>query len=202
MDTDAPSVALAEWAAVCAALSTGETLITVRKGGIHERGGGVFAPEHRRFWLLPSFEHQRADRLIPAVARYVAADPQPGFHALPAWADVARTWRVTDPDRLAALGDLLPFSHAETMARFLYRESPFIFVLALRVQRLALPAVIPDRPRYAGCRSWIELDDQPQPGAALPAISDEDFAAKLKILDDTLRDPWPVEPKPKLARRA
>ena len=73
-----PAVALQEWAAICERLGDGRQVCIVRKGGIHERGGGIFALEHDRFALLPTYLHQDAARLRPGTA--VPTDPSPGIH--------------------------------------------------------------------------------------------------------------------------
>ena len=53
---------LQEWAVCCRALGEGRLILTVRKGGIHERGGGLFALEQQRFALMPTYLHQDATR--------------------------------------------------------------------------------------------------------------------------------------------
>ena len=60
-------VALKEWAVTVRALAEGEQLVTLRKGGIREENKH-FEIEHDRFFLYPTFDHQRND-LIRAVAR-------------------------------------------------------------------------------------------------------------------------------------
>jgi hypothetical protein len=171
------SVALQEWSACCRALTGGALTLLVRKGGIHERGGGLFAPEHDRFALLPSYLHQDPFRLRPAYDGLVGPDPRPGTHLVPGWAAVERTWKVTDLDRLLALGDDLLWTADELATRFRYRDQPWLFVLLLRVQRFPEPVVIPDHPAYAGCRSWIPLRDPVPTVPADPVLDDAAFTA-------------------------
>jgi hypothetical protein len=151
--------------------------LLVRKGGIHERGGGLFVPEHDRFALLPTYLHQDPSRLRPPYAGLVGPDPRPGTHLIPGWASVERTWKVTDLDRLLALGDDLLWTADELATRFHYRDQPWLFVLLLRVRRFAEPVAIPDHPAYAGCRSWIPLRDPLPAAASAPALDDLAFAA-------------------------
>src|SRR4029078_10873926 len=49
-----------EWAVTVRALAEGEQLITLRKGGIREESKH-FEIEHERFFLYPTFDHQRKD---------------------------------------------------------------------------------------------------------------------------------------------
>ena len=53
-------IAFKEWAVTVRALAEGEQLVTLRKGGIRE-SDRHFALEHDRFFLYPTFDHQRND---------------------------------------------------------------------------------------------------------------------------------------------
>src|ERR1051326_6067116 len=54
--------AFKEWAVACDALRDGRQILLIRKGGIRE-DGGVFRMTDAEFFLLPTFEHQKADLL-------------------------------------------------------------------------------------------------------------------------------------------
>ena len=51
-------IAFKEWAVTVRALSEGEQLVTLRKGGIREENKH-FELEHEQFFLYPTFDHQR-----------------------------------------------------------------------------------------------------------------------------------------------
>ena len=55
--------ALKEWAVTIAALEAGDQVLIVRKGGIGEKR---FELPHPRFYLFPTFEHQRPELVKPA----------------------------------------------------------------------------------------------------------------------------------------
>src|SRR5882672_7459112 len=57
---DSMPIAFKEWAVTVRALAEGEQLLTLRKGGIRETGKH-FRVEHDRFFLYPTFDHQRYD---------------------------------------------------------------------------------------------------------------------------------------------
>src|SRR3954462_11934892 len=57
---DSMPIAFKEWAVTVRALAEGEQLLTLRKGGIRETGKH-FRLEHDRFFLYPTFDHQRGD---------------------------------------------------------------------------------------------------------------------------------------------
>ena len=110
-------IAFKEWAVTVRALAEGEQLVTLRKGGIREPEKH-FALEHDRFFLYPTFDHQRGDlvreshrpELRRALEEGVWADGEPPPHAvlragaiqqpdrvrIRAWAEVAAAWTVTD----------------------------------------------------------------------------------------------------------
>src|SRR5919205_163866 len=111
-------IAFKEWAVTVRALAEGEQLLTLRKGGVHEPSK-QFELEHNRFFLYPTFDHQRSDlvreshqpELRRALEEGVWADGEPPAHALAldggisqpdrvrirAWAEVAGAWTVEDP---------------------------------------------------------------------------------------------------------
>jgi hypothetical protein len=183
-------VGLQEWAVTCSALAAGATVVVVRKGGIHERHGGLFSLDHERFALIETRLHQDASRLRPDVAAAYAdrllPDPRPGRLHVAVWAEAVRIWRVTDRRRLDALDDELIWTPAELDARFAYRGEPFLHVVALRVHRLGRMQDLPDRPQYAGCRSWIPLADPVDTADSQAVLTDAQFAERLARLAEAL----------------
>jgi hypothetical protein len=173
---------LQEWAVCCRALTEGRITLTVRKGGIHERGGGLFALEQPRFALMPTFLHQESTRVAAAYTgdyfAAVAQDPQPGTIRITAWAEAARIWKVGDLLRVQSLGDELPWSADELARRFAYRDQPWLYVVALRIHRLPTPLDLPDLPAYAGCRSWIPLKQPVPVSGSHPVLDDATFARR------------------------
>ncbi len=111
-------IALKEWAVTVRALAEGEQLLTLRKGGIRE-ADKHFRVEHDRFFLYPTFDHQRNDlvreshqpELRRALEEGVWSDGEPSLQALAAdgrlqqpdrvriraWAEVAGHFTINDP---------------------------------------------------------------------------------------------------------
>ena len=71
--------------------------------------------------------------------------------------------------------------------RFHYRR-PGLWALHLRVARLHEPAVLPDRPGYAGCVSWVHLD-APVVGEGEPVGGADEHARREAALVATLGPP-------------
>src|ERR1044072_4154050 len=90
-------IALKEWAVTVRALAEGEQLLPLRKGGLGEMRSADL--EHDRFFLYPTFEHQRNDvvrashqpELRRAIEEGVWPDAGPPAHALTRDGGVRRT---------------------------------------------------------------------------------------------------------------
>ena len=180
---------LQEWAVCCQALGEGRITLVVRKGGIHERGGGLFSLEQQRFALMPTWLHQDATRVLPAYAALIATaagDPQPGAIAIGLWAEASRIWKATALARVQALGGELLWNADELARRFAYRDQPWVYVVALRIHRLPAPVVIADHPSYAGCRSWIPFKETVPTAGSLPVLDDGAHAARLARIERIL----------------
>lgn len=185
---DTCSDALKEWAVVCASLQTGRQTIVVRAGGIAERSGG-FAVEHPEFWLFPTRFHQTKDELVddaaPLLEQVGGFQPPEGRVLLSLFARIQAIHHLSDPSQLERLEGLHILGPDTVRSRFDYRR-PGLFVLTLRVYHLRAPLQIVDIPQYAGCHSWVDLQ-QPLPTADLePVLSDEEFADRLRLIQSRL----------------
>ncbi len=187
---DVLSHGLQEWAVCCRALGDGRITLVVRKGGIHERGGGLFALEHQRFALMPTYLHQEEARVLPAYGgdswSATQTDPQPGSITIGLWAEAAQIWKVSTLARVQALGDDLMWNDEELARRFAYRDQPWLYVVALRIYRLPAAVVIADHPSYAGCRSWIPLKQPLPTTGSVPVLDGATHAARLARIERTL----------------
>lgn len=191
MRPSAPEFALKEWTVVCDLLAAGEIALLPRKGGIREWGGpGVFELEHREFFLFPTLEHEKLDRIKPdflaKTGRRVGEPPRSDATlALTAYATAEKILRVPSRAAFDRLDDLHPWLPAAIDMRFDYKPENPLYLVALRVHRLRAPLTIPHRAEYRGCRSWVPLEpgDRPDTAGAVPAMSDEKFATVLARLD-------------------
>ncbi len=181
-EAGATNAALKEWAIVCRALGDGRQTLLIRKGGIQEIKGG-FEVMHRDFWLFPTYVHQEATDLVPAVreecASVQADQPAPGSLSIQLYATVEDAIRVADLERLRSLAAHHILSWDCVASRFRYRNKPGVHVLVLRVHRRPEPIVVPNHSWYDGCVSWVELDRPIATAASVPILSDGDFAGRL-----------------------
>jgi len=182
------AVAFKEWAVICRALAEGRQALILRKGGIAEAGDG-FRPEHPLFWLLPTYTHQQRTGLkaeAMSLLDEVEADrPRAGTIRLSHFAEVAGMYHVHDLVAALVLAHLHLWSEETVRQRFSYRE-PGLFVLAVRVYRAPQAFVLPEKATYAGCRSWVELDEELSTARAVPVLDDKAFRDLLGSLDRIL----------------
>lgn len=183
--------ALKEWAVIVHALLEGEQILDVRKGGLHE-DGRHFAVQSNRLWLYPTAEHQKIELLKDPYRHWVdlaVAAPVGEPIRVDGWADVVRVATVTEQEQLDAIESKLIWTPEYAASRFNWKKRDPLWVLALRVHRLAEPLTVAWRDEYGGCTSWVDLDglpEDPSSPASEPALSEVAFGARLKGAVDAL----------------
>ena len=188
-------IAFKEWAVTVRALAEGEQLVTLRKGGIREENKH-FEVEHDRFFLYPTFDHQRNDLVrdshhpeLRARSRRAcgptrsrrrarcfrtAASPSPtGCGSGPGPRSPATSRPATRGSSTASRRSTSgrpDYAHK----RLRWKRQHPMHVLLLRVHRIPRPVTVRVRDEYHGCRSWVEIDrDLPFEGT--PVMADEEF---------------------------
>ncbi|MCZ7647687.1 MAG: DUF1802 family protein [Planctomycetota bacterium] len=182
-------IAYKEWASVTEALARGTYVMSLRKGGIHEKRG-EFSVEHREFFLFPTYLHQRESDLVPGVVPLLeetrrAALPE-GQIPIRYYVTVEDARYIENLDAILALDGLHPFTRAGVEMRFNYKK-PGLWAIVQRVYRLPEACVIPDERVYAGCRSWVPLKEALSTSGAAAVLEDAAFAAKLEEIKNAKR---------------
>ncbi len=171
------TIAFKEWAIIVQALADGVQSLILRKGGIAEVGG-EFKPEHTEFLLYPTYFHEHRNGVKPAYLplwdAIEAEKPAEGEVRFTHLARVAEVQQLANLEAALALDSLHLWTPEIVRQRFHYR-TPGLFVLTVRVFRLAVPVTRPVRPEYAGCKTWVELDSPVATHAATPVLTDETF---------------------------
>jgi hypothetical protein len=170
------SVGFKEWALVCEALGRGEQTVLVRKGGIAEGKAG-FAFRHREFFLFPTFFHEQAVKVRVPDPRIPA--PREGEVEIRYFAKLEGQREITAWPEAEALAPFHILAEPVVKERFEYKGAG-IHVGLVRVFRLEPIWVLPDRPAYGGCRSWVELPASPPQMGFEPVLSDEKFPKVLR----------------------
>jgi hypothetical protein len=171
------NIAFKEWAVVVDALGRGLQLLILRKGGLHE-AQGQFQVEHNGFWLFPTQYHEAEQSVIPAQrgrVRELAATSTTDTIPVTYYAVADPVVPVTDRDVLNRLEGRHIWTQPTLQQRFDYGTHPGLQALIVRVYRLATPVRLPWLKSYAGCRSWVTLD-QAITGQVSPVLTDAEFA--------------------------
>jgi hypothetical protein len=154
------SIAFKEWAVICAAIAAGRQSVILRKGGIAEEGG-AFRPEHDAFLLYPTYFHAHRDGIkpefLPLLEEAEAARPPEGVIRFTHFVRVESVSHVANLEDALALDSQHAWTPDVVKQRFHYR-TPGLFVLNVRAFRLAMPADVVERPEFAGCKTWVNLD--------------------------------------------
>jgi hypothetical protein len=185
---------LKEWAVAVESLERGETALVVRKGGIREK---AFAVKDTRFLLLPGYEHQRPELLKPeyrGLMREIPDLTDDGPLRFTSFAEVAGAYEISEPESLEAIGPYHMWSPEYAESRFKWRPKKPLTVLVLRTHLLSEPVELPFSEAYAGCKSWIELDQPVSIEGSRPALDDEGFERLVAPALAVLRrlEPAPV----------
>jgi len=149
-------IAFKEWAVTVRALAEGEQLVTLRKGGIREENKH-FELEHERFFLYPTFDHQRNDlvreshhpELRRALEEGVWPDeepppraliqdggiPQPDRVRIRAWAEVTAHYTVSERRVIDGLSPFYVWTPDYAEKRLNWKRRHPLHVLRLRWKR-------------------------------------------------------------------
>jgi hypothetical protein len=182
-------VAFKEWAAVVDALGSGQQIVILRKGGISEGRRG-FQVEHAEFFLFPSYFHQQRDSVIPSAQerfdQIEALTRDPSRVRIDLFAHVVSWRRLESLAAAQRLQGQHIWREDVIESRFNWGSDDNIHALAVRVFRLPQPVDLPNSAGYAGCKSWIELDDELSTEGAVPVLSKEAFNEKLNLFHAAL----------------
>lgn len=174
------NIALKEWASVSAALETGVQIFLFRKGGIVEADRGGFKPRHDSFLIFPTWEHQHESHLREPYKNLGSA--QTNDIEIRIVCTVTDTFPSPAREVMLAAEDLHIWNQSLIDMRYNYRPDLPITVLAVRAAVLARPVRIPDRPSYAGCKSWVHLTEEIDVAGHQLVLSDGEYETRRNQL--------------------
>ena len=186
---DTCGVALKEWAAATRVLDSGASIVLIRKGGIREPGR-AFRVREESFLFYPSYEHQREELLRPEfhgdLAATLAEAPPAETVTFRHWARVHQVLEVMDPSDLELLSPHHIWSSAYAQKRLHWKPRQALAVMLVRVYRLDRAHTLPVLPRYVGCTSWVDLEQEVPLGRLEPVLSNEAFLEKATAVKGAL----------------
>lgn len=182
------TTSLKEWAAICTALTDGTQVLLIRKGGLREESG-IFRVEAERFFLLPTFEHQRAELVLPQHLSLLTsiAPPSHDVVKLTGYGVAHAFYRAETEEQVRALAAYHIGNENYVRQRFDYNPYDPLTLLVVRAFRLPRPIELPYTKAFGGCRSWIDMGDSITVVGAEPALSDKDFELRCREIDAIMR---------------
>ena len=176
--------ALKEWASVIDALGSGAQIVLIRKGGLADPAFGV---EAQRFYLFPTNYHDAGGAELA-----LSEAEGPAHVRITHWAEVVKTWQISDAAMLPRLASLTILDTAAIETRYRFRPDQAINVIAVRAYRLANPTDVVMKSDYSGCRSWVSIDEEIDIDGSVPALSDRDLDAQINAIGLLLAEPIPA----------
>lgn len=178
------SHALKEWSVAVDALEQGETILLLRKGGIREQGG-IFTVAHQEVLLYPTYEHQQPHLLKPDYVDRVQPVPS-GWHpetvSIKLWAKITQIFQVSAIETVTALLPFHIWNDQFVSDRLKWKPRQPLYVMLLRVYRLAPAHQIAVETEYGGCKSWIDLVEPISIENATPVLSDREYMEKVTAI--------------------
>jgi hypothetical protein len=170
-------IALKEWATVVNALSTGDQILMMRKGGIVEETKD-FTLQSQSFFLFPTYEHQKK-HLLKESFQNKLDETLKGWSSdnktvtIGAYAEVIEDIEIYDQVTLNRLYPFHIWTEAFTEERLKWKKNNPLHLLILRVYKLEAPWKANISPAYLGCKSWIDVEQKAPEGLKLVPVLDQ-----------------------------
>jgi hypothetical protein len=182
-----PEHALKEWAVTCDALLAGEQVLIVRKGGIGEK---KFELPHPRFFLFPTYAHQRPVLVKPEYRdRFgdtLDRRDEPALLPLVGFAEIAAGYPIEDRAALEAIDHLHILEPSYAAERLRWRPKQPLWAIVLRVWRVDPAPVLAVTEEHGGCVSWVDLPPDIARPEGTPALDETAFAGAAAAVADAL----------------
>ena len=183
------SLALKEWAVAVKALSKGEQVLILRKGGIH-RADKEFRVVHPEFLLYPTYEHQRRE-LVQTTSHLdlehtLIENENPELIEFSHWCKVTDKFEVSEQDVLDNIAPYHIWTPDYASKRLHWRPKQPLTIALLRMYLMEHPQSLSVLDEYGGCKSWVELEQEIQLGEMTPVLSDEEYEAQANVIRQAL----------------
>jgi len=186
---DKCQMALKEWAVTVEAMATGDQVLLLRKGGIHEDGKD-FRVIHREFLFYPTYLHQKEDLLQPAyqpALRKLLEQPQDNDRiTFSYWARAEELLEISEQGKVDNLEPHHIWTTAYAQSKLHWKPMLPLSVLLLRIYKLEQPVTVPYLPEYGGCTSWVEVLSDVNLGRMEPVLNDAEFQRRCDDIKGSL----------------
>ncbi len=178
--------ALKEWAVAVEALTAGDTIALLRKGGIRDTGKS-FEIKYRQVWLYPTYEHQKPWLLKPGYAEKVTpveSGWRPQTVTISSCGEITDVIHLRDRQTVERIYPHHIWNEQMIDDRLKWHSNRPISLLMLRVYRLPSAIAIPDDQSYGGCKSWINLVEPIALEGLTPVLDEDTYQQKVAEITD------------------
>jgi len=176
--------AFKEWACVIRALEEGDQICLIRLGKKDEER---FSLKRRRFWLVPTYEHQEEEKIQPLYRDYISeTEQQKEEHGdsrirVASWVEARTLLKIEKNERLNWLTDYVVYSPRCLQRRFQTQPNEAVHLLVVRAYNLPDPRSLDAYPEYSECSrddpesAWTQLQQRIPLQADNPAVEQAEF---------------------------
>lgn len=196
--------AFKEWGAVIRALEEGDQTCIIRKGKKKE---DIFDLSVRRFWLVPTYSHQREEYIQPIYREYLEDSKQQQEEAgenrvaVRCWVQARTIIKITKNQRLNWLTDHTIYSPRCFQERFQLQPVEALHMLVVRAYSLSDSRLLNQPESYGDCTGrggdrLVKLRQRIPLTADNPALSEEEFEDRLATLREKFIRKDEQQPEP------
>lgn len=177
-----------EWSQVTHALSTGDQIIIIRKGGIIEEKD-QFSIKSSLFYLLPTVFHQEKNKLKNDFQNLSNEDNRinENTSVVSHIAEITDQFVITDYEQLQKIFDFHVYDESVMKERFFRWQKNEVHLLIVKVKKLISDTTIDLTPELGGCKSWVETEIN-LPEFATQVLEQEAFETKRKQIIDLIQN--------------
>lgn len=168
---------------MCNALRSGQQSVLLRKGGIIEETRD-FKLVEKRFVLYPTYEHQNLESVQEpyreGFEQTLDEQPPSSIVRIDAWAEVTDLFLTHDIDALLSLSELYAWSEEYIRMRMAYKPRKPMNVVIVRAHKLPHATDVPVEEHFAGCKSWVPLENPIALDSSTAALDDDEHRARVE----------------------
>jgi hypothetical protein len=149
-----------------------------------------FALVEPRFLLYPTYEHQDETSVKEPYRAWfrssIADRPPDDVVRVQSWAEVTDLFLTHDLDALLGLGDEYAWSDDYIRMRMAYKPRKPMNVVVVRTWKLPAPVDVGVLEHFAGCKSWVPLEQTIALDDRAPVIAAEQHEARVAKIERAL----------------
>ena len=182
-------IALKEWAVTVEALASGDQILLMCKGGIHEESKD-FRIIHDEFLLYPTYEHQRSGLLKQPYKKnletLLSHKRDENIIEFNKWAKVHEIFEISNQDKIESLNGFHIWTDEYAQGRLNWKPMVPLSIILVRVYDLETTTSVPFIPEYQGCTSWVDIIPEVDMENKTPILSDTEFEIKANEIKKAL----------------